>query len=283
MPFPHQDFAAARVMIMAAPNGARRRRSEYPALPETASQIADCAVQLADAGVSVLHLHVRDTAGAHTLDADQYRSVISAVRRAVGHRLVIQVTTEAVGRYQPAEQMAMVRDLCPEAVSLALAELCPDDSRLADAAGFFAWLVKEQIWPQYILYSVDDVRRFDALRKQGIFAHDQPDCLLVLGRYSSGLTGQVSELTAMLSAVDCNQFPWSVCCFGNNEQQAALSALDSGGHVRLGFENNVLLADGTPASDNAALINQFTAAAAKSQRTPASADEVRERIAAGRA
>ena len=46
-----------------------------------------------------------------------------AVRAAVGDALVIQVTSEAVGRYAPAEQMAMVRALAPEAVSLAACQL----------------------------------------------------------------------------------------------------------------------------------------------------------------
>jgi hypothetical protein len=36
------------------------------------------------------------------------------------------VTTEAGGRYHPAGQMALVRELVPEAVSLALGELVPD-------------------------------------------------------------------------------------------------------------------------------------------------------------
>lgn len=270
-------------MIMAAPNGARRTQQDHPALPLTAGETAACAAELAEAGASVLHLHVRDPAGLHTLDAGHYRDAISAVRKSVGDHLVIQVTTEAVGRYQAGEQMAMVRELRPEGVSLALAELCPDESQLAVAAEFFAWLVKENIWPQYILYSAADVLRFDALRSQGVFASEQPDCLLVLGRYSSELQGDVSELTAMLDAVNCNQFPWSTCCFGSSELRASLLALERGGHVRLGFENNLMLADGTPASDNAALIKQFTAAAARSRRQPASADEVRERIAAGRA
>ena len=66
---------------MAAPNGARRTRDEHPAVPLTAGELADCAADLLDAGVSVLHLHVRDTDGGHTLDVDRYRAAIDAVRR----------------------------------------------------------------------------------------------------------------------------------------------------------------------------------------------------------
>ena len=109
----------------------------------------------------MLHLHVRDAAGAHTLDAAAYRSAIGAVRGAVGDKLIVQVTTEAVGRYSAAEQMALVRELCPEAVSIALRELIPDDAAEAAAAEFLAWTVGAGIGVQYILYAGDEAPRLD--------------------------------------------------------------------------------------------------------------------------
>jgi uncharacterized protein (DUF849 family) len=73
-----------------------------------------------------------------------------------------------------------------------------------------------------------------------------------------------------------------VCCFGPRENEAARNALEKGGHVRLGFENNLRLADGSHAPDNAALIAQFTATLGGSKRQPATADEVREEFIGGR-
>jgi len=272
----HQQFAAGRVMVMAAPNGARRTQADHPALPVTAGELADCAASLVDAGVSVLHLHVRDTEGRHTLASDAYRAAIRRILRRTGNALVLQVTTEAVGRYTREEQMSLVRELRPEAVSLALRELCPDDDAEPGAAPFFAWLVAQRIWPQYILHSVEDVRRFEGMRRRGVFAQEHPSCLLVLGRYADQQPGGPVELDVLLSSADRERFPWSVCCFGSREQQAMLEALGKGGHVRLGFENNLLLADGSPAADNAALVRQFVAATEESPRRPASADEVRD-------
>lgn len=262
-------------MVMAAPNGARRSRADHPKLPLTPDELAACAVELLDAGVSVLHLHVRDRNGRHTLDPGCYRAAIERIRRRVGDRLVLQVTTEAVGRYTADEQMAVVRELRPEAVSLALRELCPERAECA-AGEFLEWLAAERIWPQYILYSADDLRRFDSLRQRGVFAEDHPACLLVLGRYAQERAGDPAELNELLSSVDCTPFSWSVCCFGPRELEAALKAVPLGGHVRLGFENNLLLADGSAAGDNAALIAQFMTATGASLRRPASADDVRD-------
>lgn len=260
---------------MAAPNGARRGHADHKALPITPRESADDAVALLEAGVSVLHLHVRDEDGAHSLDAARYREAIAAVRDKVGDELVIQVTTEAVGRYSSAQQMALVRELQPEAVSLALREICPSDSDESAAAEFFAWQKGAEIWPQYILYSVADVLRFDAMRRRGLFSDDAPFAMFVLGKYDSGAPGSVAELNDMLAATEHAAYPWATCCFGKNENEVMLAATELGGHVRLGFENNLYLPDGTLAADNAALIRKFVADSSCAARRPASASDVR--------
>lgn len=269
------QFTAERVVITAAPNGARRTRADHPALPVTPLQLADTAAALQAAGVSVLHLHVRDDEGGHTLDAGRYREAMAAIRERVGDGLVIQVTTEAVGMYDAGQQMALVRELAPEAVSLALREICPGQADEGRAGRFFAWLRERRIWPQYILYSVEDVLRFEDMRRRGLFADDAPFVLLVLGRYADGLAGRPEDLDALLDAADFGAFPWAACCFGPAEQAVMLAAFARGGHVRIGFENNLLLPDGRPAADNAELVRSFVSAAAGGSRRPASAAEVR--------
>ena len=263
-------------MVMSAPNGARRTRTDHAALPVTPRQLADCAHSLLDQSVAVLHLHVRDDEERHTLSADKYRDAIKAVRASVGDAMIVQITTEAVGMFSSDQQMAVVRQLRPEATSLALRELCPDESKEAVAGHFFEWLVRERIWPQYILYNADDVARFDRLRRKGFFSDDRPFCMLVMGQYANERAGEIDDLTNMLSAADCDQFPWAVCCFGQNENEAALAAVKKNGHVRLGFENNVRLRNGSIAKDNAELIAQFHSSLGDSARRPSSADDIRE-------
>lgn len=154
----HQAFAFRHVMIACAPNGARRTHRDHAALPMTPGEIAAQAARLPDVGVSMLHLHVRDEDGQHSLSPDRYEQAIAAVRKEVGSELVIQITTEAVGRYSAEEQMAVVRELRPEAASLALAELCPDEASELQAGQFFESLQPNGTWPQYILYTPDHLR-----------------------------------------------------------------------------------------------------------------------------
>ena len=248
--------------------------SEQLSVPTTPDELADCAVALLEQGVSVLHLHVRDTEGCHSLDVERYRAATAALRAAVGTELVLQITTESVGRYSSAEQLEIVRELRPEAVSLALREVFPGGSSESEFAAFCAWMRKESIWPQYILYSAQDVQRFERLRRRGVFADERPFCLFVVGAYDAR-HGEPSELSALVNAANCRLFPWAACCFGPNENAVALAAAEQRGHVRLGFENNIVLSDGTPASDNATLIAQFCETARHLHRLPATADEVR--------
>ena len=273
-----RQFAAQRVIIMAAPTGARRTRADHPALPLTPEEQAADAVRLRDAGASVLHLHVRDEAGAHTLEPARYREAIAAIRDAVGDELILQITTEAVGRYGPAEQMQVVEAVQPEAVSVALREILPDGADAAPVAQFFARLAARGCWPQVILYSAADAQRFDDLRTRGTFGDAAPFALFVLGSYAAATPGRVGDLEAILAAVDAASFPWAVCCFGREELAVMRVACERGGHVRIGFENNLEFPDGTRAPDNASMIDRFARDVADTARRPATAAEIREAL-----
>ena len=247
------DDLSLPLILAVAPNGARKGKADHPELPLTAEETARTAAACAEAGAAMIHLHVRDRDGEHLLDADAYRAAIAAVRRQAGPDLVIQITTEAVGRYGPEEQMAVVRAVEPEAVSLAVRELVPDESREPVAADFFRWLEGRGILAQYILYSAEDLARFDDLIRRGVLS-DRPKFLLfVLGRYTRDQTSQPRDLLPFLAA-NRTGHSWAVCAFGRREAACATAAAALGGHVRVGFENNLYLPDGATAADNAALV-----------------------------
>ena len=208
----------------------------------------------------MLHLHVRDREGRHLLDAEAYREATAAVRAAAGNDLIVQVTTEAAGLYEPAEQMAVVRELRPEAVSVALKEIIPDPEHEADGAEFLSWLYRKGVMVQYIIYSGQGVTRFQELCRRGIVPGDRHFVIFVLGRYSMGQTSVPTDLLPFLTVHERSQ-PWAVCAFGRWENAVAMTAMALGGHCRVGFENNLLLSDGSRAADNAALVAQVVAGA----------------------
>lgn len=264
-------------IVIAAPNGARRTKADHPNLPMTPAEIAAEAKRCLDAGASVLHLHVRDADGVHSLDAGLYREATAAVRDAVGDALVIQPTTEAVGRYSPDEQMATIRALEPEAVSVALREILPDGAEDVPVRRFFGWLGERRVWTQIILYDPADIERFIALSKTGLFAVRRPSLLLVLGRYTAGQRSEPSDLDPMLQALAPMReaVSWSVCAFGPKENACMRHALAEGGHVRVGFENNMVLPNGETAGYTADLVGLAADAARAAGRPPLAAAAVR--------
>jgi len=264
------------VLITVAPNGARKLKQDHPQLPLTADELGETGAACSAAGASMLHLHVRGKDFAHSLDPERYRAAISQIRQAAGPELIIQITTEAVGRYQPAEQMACVRKTRPEAVSLALRDLIPTAKDESAAAGFFQWLYTERIAPQYILYDENDIHTFKSLYQRGLVPDESIHVLLVLGRYQATQESDPEALPPLLARLDTSWL-WSVCAFGRDESRCMGAAISEGGHCRVGFENNLLLPDGNTAASNVDLVQttaDLVTQAGCSVADPATAREI---------
>lgn len=270
------------IIISVAPNGARKTKSDHPNLPMTPSELAKEARSCYEAGASLIHLHVRDKDGKHSLDTELYQDAISAIEKELGDRLIIQTTTEAVGVYQPHEQMRMVWEVKPEAASVAIKEIIPEALFEKNAADFLEWAYNEQIFIQYILYSAEELQRFYDYKKRGIIPGDSHSVLFVLGRYSKDLTSTPKDLLPYLQTCSdlglldkSQQLSWSVCAFGPQEASCMSTATAFGGNPRIGFENNQHLSDGSLALDNAALIQQYQSSIEHFGRQVADADTAR--------
>lgn len=241
-----------KVAIIVAPNGARKTKHDHPALPITADEVAAEVLACKNAGAAMAHVHARNAQGLHSLEIDDNIQVLETVKKAVGNSIIIQLTTEAVGQYQPEQQMALIRATMPEAASFALAELIPDDSYLPVAETFFNWVSESGIIAQYILYSPEDLQRYFKLIKLGVLPAKNHHILLVLGRYHKQLKSTPQDLIPFLSnPMLINDSRWATCAFGPEEQKCLMSSLLMGGDVRVGFENNLFDSQGVMAKNNA--------------------------------
>ena len=273
------DFYSQPLIITVAPNGAYKQRADHPQVPLTSQDMARTAKACLDAGASMLHLHIRDAQGRHSLDVAGYRDALAAVRTAVGDAMVLQVTSEAAKVYEAPAQIAMVRELRPEAVSVGLREV--DQAAIGEAglAEFFGWLARERVMTQVILYDTADLLRWQDLRQRGVVPEAPWFLLFVLGRYTAGQTSNPTDLVPFVHAHTGSE-PWSVCAFGSTEHACVSAAAALGGHVRVGFENNLYLKTGALAPDNAALVAQASEATRSLGRPLATAADIRERFRA---
>ncbi|MDE2258799.1 MAG: 3-keto-5-aminohexanoate cleavage protein [Betaproteobacteria bacterium] len=265
------------LILTVAPNGAYKTHGDHPKVPLTAEALAVAAHSCLMAGASMIHLHVRNPAGRHILDTAAYQAATKAIRKAVGDELVIQITSEAGKIYSPEEQMAVVREVRPEAVSVAIRELVPDSASELKAAPFFEWLHRERIMTQLILYSAEELVRYQDLRQRGVLPPARDFLLFVLGRYSTGQQSDPRDVLPFLEVLSGSS-PWAVCAFGVKENACLTAAIALSGHARTGFENNLYLPDGRMAQDNAQLVGISAETATRLGRPLATARQVRERF-----
>jgi 3-keto-5-aminohexanoate cleavage enzyme len=241
-------------LIMVAPNGARRTRADHKAIPMTIAETARVAAQCREAGADSIHAHLRDRDGTHILDAGLYSELIAAIAREAGPEMVVQITTEAVGRYTPAEQRAVVDAVRPEAASIALREMLPDEREEKETAAFYARCRERHVAVQHILYEPAELERLRRLVERGIVPGQEQSVLFVLGRYAADQQSSPGDLVPFLAAMrETGDIAgtFMTCAFGRGEIASLTCSLAFGGHVRVGFENSIERPDGTPPQDNA--------------------------------
>ncbi|GJD54001.1 3-keto-5-aminohexanoate cleavage enzyme [Methylobacterium crusticola] len=261
--------------IAVTPTGGRRTKVGHPAIPLTPAEHAYAVATCLEAGACMVHLHVRRADGRHLLDPDAYADATSAIRAATRDAVVVQITSEALGLYAPDEQMAVVRAVRPEAVSRALRELAPDAASEKAFGPFREWLRRESVVPRIILYAPDEAVRLAALQASGVVPFDAVPVLYVLGRYTVGQTSTPSDLLPFLAPTQPSASHWMACAFGRHENACVTVAALLGGHLRVGFENNLLNPDGTTARANAELVASAAATVTASGGRPASAAQLR--------
>ncbi|WP_415919568.1 3-keto-5-aminohexanoate cleavage protein [Tateyamaria sp. SN6-1] len=233
--------------IMVAPNGARLQKSDHPAVPISATELARTALECRAAGADALHLHVRDAQGGHSLDPDLYRAAIAAVEQAMPD-MPIQITTEAAGRYDFGDQMRLLDALRPAAASIAIRETAraPDE-----AARFYARALHQGISIQHIAYGAPCLAQLARWFADQTVPAPMRDVILVLGQYAPPRAARPPNLAPLLRAARTADLRVTVCAFGPAEQDCLIEAARHGCDLRVGFENNLVSPDGSVWRTNA--------------------------------
>jgi 3-keto-5-aminohexanoate cleavage enzyme len=94
-----------------------------------------------------------------------------------------------------------------------------------------------------------------------------------------GVLGQipatVDNLVHMVRCIPTGS-PWSVCAVGLDEFPMTTMSIIMGGHVRVGFEDNIYLSKGIPAKSNEELVEKIIRIARELGREIATPNEARE-------
>ena len=173
--------------LMVAPNGARKIKKDHPAVPLTISETVETAKSCYEAGAGAIHLHVRDKVGQHVLDAGLYKEALNELEHQVP-KMHIQVTTEAVGKYSPADMRKLAYDVTPPGVSIGTSELIPSRNPENEDIKLYKYLTEAGTKIQHILYQPEDIDLLINLLNKAEIQINGAWCLFVIGHYSGRIS-----------------------------------------------------------------------------------------------
>ena len=272
---PVTDFA--EVILTAAIVGAEITRAQTPYLPITAQEIADEAARCREAGVSVIHLHVRNPDGSPTQSTERYAEAIAAIREKTD--CIVQTSTGgAVG--MSIDERAQPLACRPEMASLNCGTLNFGNDVFVNTRpeirDMAARLKKAGSVAELECYEVGHIEEAFSLLHEGAIAapmHFQ----FVLG-VPGGIGAREENVKYMRSLVPAGA-TWGVAAVGRHQQPMTELAMRLGGHARVGLEDNVFLSKGVLSEGSAPLVARAAAFARSIGRTPVEPDRARTILA----
>ena len=255
------------VIITCAVTGAGDTADTHPDLPITPEQIANAAIESANAGAAIAHIHVRDPeTGKGSRDPALFAQTVELIR-ASDVDVILNLTTGMGGDFywddenpyqagpgsdlaSAAERVQHVMELKPEICSLDVATMNFHDSAFLnppDTLCAMAELIKESgARPELECFDLGHVRLANWLIDQG-YIEGIPLYQICLG-VPWGAPSDAESMLAMRNLLPANA-AWSA--FGISRLQMAMAAQSMilGGNIRVGLEDNLYLERGVLASN----------------------------------
>jgi uncharacterized protein (DUF849 family) len=220
--------------VKACLNGSRTRE-EHPAIAQSAAELASDALAVRSAGAFAVHVHPRNARGEQSLDARSCDAAVAALRAAVPRLPVGLSTAESIDP-DPFARAAAIGSWRqrPDFVSVNLWELgWPGLVRAALHAG---------IAVEAGLSTPADAEEL----ARSPFTHQIVRALVEV-QGGADDARSISELIAP-------EVPQLWHGYGERTWEVLTAAAHAGVDMRVGFEDTLVLPDGSPASSNAQLV-----------------------------
>ncbi|MDD4290646.1 MAG: 3-keto-5-aminohexanoate cleavage protein [Clostridia bacterium] len=264
-----------KLIITAAICGAEVTKEHNEAVPYTVEEIAREARLAYEAGASIIHLHVREDDGTPTQSAKRFRECMEAIKACCGDVIVQPSTGGAVG---------MSNDERLEPITL-LPEMATLDCGTCNFGGDDIFVNTENtiiefaqrmkplgIKPEVEVFDKGMIDMAIRLAKKGIIPTPM-HFNLVMG-VNGGISGTPRDLLFMVESLPAGS-TFTVSGVGRCQLAMNTMSILLGGHVRVGFEDNVNLAKGVKAKSNADFVTRIREIAFTLGRETATPSEAR--------
>ena len=270
-----------KLIITAAICGAEVTKEHNPNVPYTVEEIVREAKSAYDAGASIIHLHVRSDDGTPTQDINRFKECMEAIKIACPDVIVQPSTGGAVGmsndeRIQPV-------NLSPEMATLdcGTCNFGGDDifvNTENTIKEFGKKMIEQNVKPEIEVFDKGMVDMALRLNKKG-FIKDNMHFNFVMG-VNGGISATYRDLIFMKESIPSDA-TFTVSGVGKAQFEMIALSILLGGHVRVGFEDNVYMKKGVPATSNGELVQKAVRIAKELQREIATPSEAREILGLG--
>lgn len=241
-------------------------------VPVTPEQIADAAIEAAQAGAAVVHIHVREPAtGKGTRTPAYYREVVERVR-ASSTDVILNLTTGMGGDLvlgaveQPlpvddagtdmagaTERMVHVAELLPEICTLDCGTMnfaAGGEYIMVNTPGMVREMARQMkalgVKPEVEIFDTGDLVLLNEMVREGLF--DDPVMVQLCMGIPYGAPNDPLTFAAMVNNLPPGS-TFSAFSIGRFQLAYAAQSVLFGGNVRVGLEDNIYLSKGVLASN----------------------------------
>ncbi len=248
-----------------------------PNQAKTRDEVISSAVQAAEAGASVLHIHARSPSGEITQDPEDFLAIKEGVRSAVDD-IVLNFTTGGQLGMTPQERRRSL-EAGPELASLNCGSINfgPGEQIFINPKQLIADLATEMDERGVVReYECFDIGMAITARELARSAPGAPGLMHMVLGVIGGAPASVDLITTFERIVP-EGLPWMVTAVGRQNFPMMAVTLALGGHIRTGLEDLSYIAPHEYASSNAQLVARARSlcdAIGRPVATPAQAREI---------
>jgi 3-keto-5-aminohexanoate cleavage enzyme len=267
-----------KVIVTAAVTGSRPTKEMNPSVPYTPQEIAEAAVECFKAGAAIAHIHVRDPkTGKSDFKLDLFREVLERIREQCD--MLVNLTTSALFLSGPdvIEQRLKPVELKPDICSLDIGSVNFQDRVFINPPEWLEIAARRMrdrgVKPEIEVFDVGHIYQASYHIQKGFF-QDPPWFQLCMGT-RWGIDATPENLLFMKSKLPADAV-WSVLGVGNAQLPMITMSILLGGHIRVGYEDNIYVKKGVLARSNAEMVEIAVDLVHRLQQDVASPQEARK-------
>lgn len=280
-----------KLIICVAPTSNFHGKEANPALPEQPEEVAEEGYKCWNEGAAIVHIHARDKSGVPTNDPEVFREIDQKIR-AKGCDIVIQHSTAPALRVQDLKAGGQI-DIWAGAKSI---EPRPEMASLNVGLGavMYRGLEMPILWtrsfieanakrmlemgikPEIEIYNTGMMEDVYNLIDRGLLTKPYwLSFVMGMNRVNQGAVRYSPKLLANYVDLLPEEAMFTTLGIMETEIQACTLSILLGGHVRVGFEDNINYRKGEKARDNAQLVARIAMFGRELGREVASPREAR--------